>query len=139
MADEKSQRLSLTVVTRERKVLEAEVDEVVLPAYHGYLGVLPGHTPLLAALRVGTMTYRQGGKEEHLVIRWGFAEVLPNRVIVLAEGATRPSEIDVATAERMKAEAEAELADLASHDEGFNTAQAKLEESVSMISLARRG
>ncbi|MBW3563915.1 MAG: ATP synthase F1 subunit epsilon [Acidobacteria bacterium] len=134
-----NQSLSLTVVTRERQVLEAEVEEVVLPAYHGYLGVLPGHTPLLAALRVGTMTYRQGGKEEHLVIRWGFAEILPNRVIVLAEGATRPSEIDVTTAERMKAEAETELADLASHDEGFNAAQAKLEESVSMISLARRG
>ncbi|HEY5611148.1 MAG TPA: hypothetical protein VIL97_08065, partial [Thermoanaerobaculia bacterium] len=55
-------KIALTVVTRERKLLELDVEEVVLPAADGYLGVLPGHTPLLAALRVGTLTYRIAGK-----------------------------------------------------------------------------
>lgn len=132
--------ISLTVVTRERRMLEEEVDEVVLPAANGYLGVLPGHTPTLTNLRVGELMYRQGGTEHHMVLRWGFAEILPNRVIVLAEGAVRSDEIDLATAERSRKEAEKELESLASHDEEFAAAQAKLEESISMITIAgRRG
>ncbi len=132
--------ISLTVVTRERRMLEEEVDEVVLPAANGYLGVLPGHTPTLTTLRVGELMYRQGSTEYHMVLRWGFAEILPNRVIVLAEGAVRSDEIDLARAERARKEAEKELESLASHDEGFACAQAKLEESISMIAIAgRRG
>lgn len=130
--------ISLTVVTRERRMLEEEVDEVILPAANGYLGVLPGHTPLLTNLRVGELMYRQGSSEHHMVLRWGFAEILPNRVIVLAEGALMSDEIDLETAERFRREAEKELESLASHDEKFAAAQAKLEESVSMITIAGR-
>jgi F-type H+-transporting ATPase subunit epsilon len=135
-----AERIALTVVTRERRILEEEVDEVVLPAANGYLGVLPGHTPLLASLRVGELSYRTGSETSYMVLRWGFAEILPNRVIVLAEGALMSDEIDLEAAERWRAEAEKELLGLASHDEGFRAAEAKLEESVSMIAIAgRRG
>src|SRR5436190_21052105 len=93
MADLPS-KLHLVVVTRERKIVEADVDEVILPAYNGEIGVLPGHTPLLAVLKVGIMRYREGGKTSSLVLSWGFAEVLPARVIVMAETARLPEEID---------------------------------------------
>jgi F-type H+-transporting ATPase subunit epsilon len=135
-----AERIALTVVTRERRILEEEVDAVVLPAANGYLGVLPGHTPLLASLRVGELAYRDGSETRFMVLRWGFAEILPNRVIVLAEGAMMGDEIDLETAERWRREAEKELQSLASHDEKFRVAEAKLEESISMISIAgRRG
>lgn len=135
-----AEKISLTVVTRERRMIDELVDEVVLPAARGYLGVLPGHTPLLSNLRVGELMYRQGDVEHHMVLRWGFAEILPNRVIVLAEGAIMSDEIDLEAAERFRREAERELQSLASHDEKFAAAEAKLEESVSMIAVAgRRG
>jgi F-type H+-transporting ATPase subunit epsilon len=134
MADLPS-KLSLTVVTRERKILEVEVDEVVLPGSDGELGILPGHTPLLAMLRIGELRYRSGGRTERLVISWGFAEVLPDRVIVLAERGFLPGEIDAAEAERNRREAEKELAYLSSHDPEFAIVEARLEESVALINL----
>lgn len=129
----------LTVVTRERKIVETDAVELVLPAYDGEIGVLPGHTPLLASLRVGIMRYRetQGGNPQSLVISWGFAEVLPERVIVMAETARLPEEMDMATAESERAKLERELADLSSHDPQFAQVEARLEESVSMITLHR--
>ena len=131
-------KLALTVVTRERKILETEVDEVVLPAMNGALGVLPGHTPLLAELRIGELVYREGNRLDYMVISWGFAEVLPDRVIVLAEGAIRADEIDREDAERERVAAERELGSLASHDEEFALAQARLEESVTKIHIVTR-
>ncbi|HVT45120.1 MAG TPA: F0F1 ATP synthase subunit epsilon [Thermoanaerobaculia bacterium] len=135
MADQTG-KLRLTLVTRERKLLDLDVEEVVLPGIEGYFGVLPGHTPLLAMLRIGALTYRAAGKETQLVLSWGFVEVLPDRVIVLAEVAFTSQEIDPATAERELRDAERELAALASHDEGFARAEAKLEESIAKIQVA---
>jgi len=137
MADGLPTKISLTVVTRERKILDVEVDEVVLPGYEGELGILPGHTPLLAMLRIGELRYRAGNTVERLVISWGFAEVLPDRVIVLAERGILASEIDPAAAERERAEAERELAYLSSHDPEFAAVEGRLEESVAMINLHR--
>jgi F-type H+-transporting ATPase subunit epsilon len=131
-------KLQLTVVTRERKLLEVEVDEVMLPGADGAIGILPGHTPLLTILRIGEMTYRIGAKQHHLVLRWGFAEVLPDRVIVLAEGAYRADEFSREDVERERIEAERELASLAAHDEGFALAEAKLEESIAKLHLLGR-
>ena len=131
-------KLQLTLVTRDRKVLETEVDEVVMPASGGYLGVLPGHTPLLATLKIGELTYRIGNKQHHLAISWGFAAVLPDRVIILADAAFRPEEVDRVEAERQKKLAEKELMSLASHDEGFALAEARLEESIAMINITSR-
>jgi F-type H+-transporting ATPase subunit epsilon len=125
MADALPTKISLTV------------DEVVLPASDGEIGVLPGHTPLLTTLRVGTLRYRAGATVERIVIVWGFAEVLPDRVIVLAERGVLPSEINVTAAEAERAEAEKELAYLSSHDPQFVIVEGRLEEAVALISINR--
>jgi F-type H+-transporting ATPase subunit epsilon len=130
-------RINLTVVTRDRKIVDTQVDEVILPATDGEIGVLPGHTPLLATLRIGQLRYRTGTKIERLVLSWGFAEVLPDRVIVLAERGFLPDEIDRAEAERERAAAEKEMAYLSSHDPEFARIEAKLEESIAMINVHR--
>src|SRR5512140_631234 len=131
-------KLELVVVTRDRKLLDGPADEVVLPGESGYFGVLPGHTPLLGILRVGAMTYREGGTEHRFVLAGGLAEVLPDRVIVIAYDAYSEDEIDAAEAERQKEEAERELAGLASNDPEFAVTHAKLEESVAKIAVVSR-
>jgi F-type H+-transporting ATPase subunit epsilon len=137
MADALPTKINLTIVTRERKIVEVEVEEVILPGYEGELGILPGHTPLLAILKVGELRYRSGDHLERMVISWGFAEVLPDRVIVLAERGFLPSEVDAAEAERMRREAEKEMADLSSNDPQFKIVEGKLEESVALIHIHR--
>jgi len=135
MADPLPTKLHLTIVTRERKIAELDVDEVELPASDGEIGILPGHAPLLAMLRIGQMRYRTGTTVMRLVLSWGFAEVLPDRVLVMAETARLPQEIDAAAAEREREEAERALTDLSSHDPEFAVVEARLEESVAMIDL----
>jgi len=137
MADPLPTKLRLTIVTRERKIVETDVDEVELPASDGEIGILPGHAPLLTTLRIGQMRYRTGTTTMRLVLTWGFAEVLPDRVIVMAENARLPQEIDAAAAEAERAEAERELAFLSSHDPEFAIVEGRLEESVAMIDLHR--
>jgi F-type H+-transporting ATPase subunit epsilon len=102
-------KLELQIVTPERLVLAEPVDEVLLPGSEGYLGVLPGHAPLLTALGVGEIEYRAGGRKRFLAVSGGYAEVLRDRVIVLAETAERPDEIDVERAREQRARAEAIL------------------------------
>jgi F-type H+-transporting ATPase subunit epsilon len=137
MADTLPTKIALTVVTRERKFIEVDVDEVVLPASDGEIGVLPGHTPLLTTLRIGTLRYRAGSNVERIVISWGFAEVLPDRVIVLAERGVLPAEVDMAAAEAERTEAEKELAYLSSNDPEFAIVEGRLEESVALINIHR--
>ena len=102
--------LRLEIVTPDRSVVADSVDEVQIPAADGYLGVLPGHTPMLAMLQIGELWYRQGSEKHYVSIAFGFAEVLPDRVTILAELAERPDEIDVARAEAARKRAEARLA-----------------------------
>ncbi|HEX7708094.1 MAG TPA: ATP synthase F1 subunit epsilon [Thermoanaerobaculia bacterium] len=130
-------KINLTIVTRERKIVDVQVDEVVLPSTNGEIGVLPGHTPLLAMLRIGQLRYRTGSTVSRLVISWGFAEVLPERVIVLAERGFLPSEVDRGLAEQERLEAEKEMKDLSSHDPSFVLVEARLEESIAKIGLGR--
>lgn len=137
MADVLPTKLRLTVVTRERKIIDTDVEEVLLPAYDGEIGVLPGHTPLLTTLRIGVMRYRAGNAVERIVLSWGFAEVLPDRVIVLAERGVLPSEIDYTAVEAERAVAEKELAYLSSQDPEFAIVEGRLEESVALISVHR--
>jgi F-type H+-transporting ATPase subunit epsilon len=101
--------LTLEIVTPERALVTERVDEVVLPAAEGYLGVLPGHTPLLATLSIGELWYRKGTEKTYLSIAGGFAEVLPEKVTILAQIAERSEDIDVARAERAKKRAEERL------------------------------
>ena len=98
--------LSLEIVTPERAIVHDEVDEVQIPGSEGYLGILPGHTPLLTSLKVGQLWYRKGAEKFYLSVAFGFAEVLPDRVRILAEIAERAEEIDIdrAEAERRRAE-----------------------------------
>lgn len=102
-------RLLLELVTPERRVLSEEVVEVRIPGLLGELGVLPGHTPLLTALGTGPLAYTQAGVEHRLAVQGGFAEVLPDRVTVLARVAELPAEIDLEAARKQLAEAEAAL------------------------------
>src|SRR5687767_11135479 len=103
-------KLTLEIVTPEKALVRAEVDEVQLPGSEGYFGVLPGHTPMLATLQVGELWYRVGADKHYPAIAFGFVEVLPERVTVLASIAERPEDIDVARAEAAKRRAEERLA-----------------------------
>ena len=88
--------LRLEFVTPERSIVHDDVDEIELPGEDGDLGVLPGHTPLLAALRTGVLWYRKGNEKQFAFVAGGFVEVLPDRVTVLADAAERAEEIDAA-------------------------------------------
>jgi F-type H+-transporting ATPase subunit epsilon len=102
-------KLVLEIVTPDRSLTCEEVDEVQVPGEEGYFGILPGHTPLLAALRVGELWYRRGGERVHLHVAFGFVEVLPDRVVILAHVAERAEDIDVARAEAARKRAEDRL------------------------------
>jgi F-type H+-transporting ATPase subunit epsilon len=102
--------IQLQIVSADRSLVNETVDEVEIPGVDGYFGVLPGHTPLLAVLQVGELWYRQGQETHHLSIAFGFAEVQPDRVTILAQIAEKPDEIDVTRAEAAKKRAEERLA-----------------------------
>jgi len=102
-------RVVLEIVTPEKQVIKALVDEVLLPGTLGYIGVLPGHTPLLTTLSIGEVMYRQKDKKHYLFLCGGFAEILPNKVIILAEIVEKPEEIDIQRAESAKMRAEKRL------------------------------
>jgi len=106
--------LQLQIVSADRSLVnERQVDEVEIPGADGYFGVLPGHTPLLAVLGTGELWYRQGpgdANKHYLVIAFGFAEVQPDRVTILAQVAEKADEIDIARAEAAKRRAEERVA-----------------------------
>lgn len=102
--------LTLEIATPTRLVVSEPADEVVAPGIEGYFGVLPGHAPFLTTLGIGELTYRKGRDEYHLAITGGFVEVRNDKVIVLADTAERPDEIDRDRAERARSRAEARLA-----------------------------
>ncbi|HEY7292565.1 MAG TPA: F0F1 ATP synthase subunit epsilon [Vicinamibacterales bacterium] len=99
-------RLQLQIVSADRSLVNESVDEVEIPGADGYFGVLPGHTPLLGVLGTGELWYRQGTEKHFLAIAFGFVEVQPDRVAILADIAERAEEIDVPRAEAAKKRAE---------------------------------
>lgn len=101
--------LTFELVTPERAIVREAVDEVQIPGADGYFGVRPGHTPLLAALQVGELWFRQGSERFFLAVAFGFAEVLPDRVTVLAQIAERAEEIDVERADAAQQRAQTNL------------------------------
>ena len=102
--------MRLEIATPTRQLVSAEADEVVAPGSEGYFGVLPGHAPFLTTLGSGEVSYRHGREEGHLAVIGGFAEVQDDRVMILAETAERPEEIDRERAERARQRAEQRLA-----------------------------
>ena len=102
-------KIQLQIVSADRSLVNETVDEVEIPGADGYFGVLPGHTPLLALLGAGELWYRQGQDRTYFAIAFGFAEVQPDRVTILAEIAEKADEIDIARAEAAKKRAEERL------------------------------
>jgi len=129
--------IHLEIVTPERQIFSGPVDEVTVPSTQGYLGILPGHAALLAELGIGHITYKAAGHVDGLFCCWGFVEVLPERVIVLAQTAEEASDIDVNRAEQAKSRAEKLLA---AKDPGidYSRAQLALMRAISRLDTARR-
>lgn len=100
----------LEIVTPDKMLVRERVEQVQIPGKSGELGILPGHAPLITTLTIGEISYRQGTNTHYLAVAWGFAEVLPNKVTILADTAERAEEIDVKRAQEAKARAEAALA-----------------------------
>jgi len=105
MADQ----IELEIVTPDHLLVHEPVESVEIPGKAGYIGVLPGHAPLITELTIGEISYKQKGTTEHLSVAWGFAEVLPEKVTILAQTAERAQDIDVKRAEEARARAEAAL------------------------------
>jgi F-type H+-transporting ATPase subunit epsilon len=127
-----AETLKIEIVTPERLLVSDQATEVQVPGLSGYLGVLPGHAPLITELRSGEFNYRRpDGSIQRLAIHWGFAEVLPDKVTVLAERAEKASEIDVEGAKRQQQMAEEQMKDPnADRDEAlklFERAKTRLE------------
>ena len=127
----------LQIVTPDRLIVNEQVDEVEIPGTEGYFGVLPGHTPLLASLAVGELWYRKGQEKIYLSLAFGFCEVLPDRVTILATLAERAEEIDVARAEEAKRRAEARLAQ-AARDVDYDRARLALQKSLARLQVSSR-
>jgi len=127
----------LEIVTPDRMVVSGEAEEMQLPGKNGYLGILPGHAPLITELLVGEISYRQAGRTEHLAVAWGFAEVLPDKVTVLAEVAERAAEIDVDRAQKAKDRAEERLKKMESETD-YQRAELALEKAITRLEVARK-
>src|SRR5438477_2541831 len=129
--------LTLEIVTPDRSWVTERVDEVEIPGADGYFRVLPGHTPLLGMLQVGELWYRKGSEKVYLSIAFGFAEVLPDRVTILAQLAERADEIDIARAEAAKRRAEERIAK-AVPDMDYERARIALLKSLIRLQVATR-
>jgi len=134
-----AERLTLELATPTRLVVSAEVDEVVAPGSLGYFGVLPGHAPLLAPLGIGEVTYRIGRDEHHVAVSGGFSEVRNDKVIILADAAETPADIDRARAERARDRAEARLSGRNQDEIDYARAAAALARALTRLQVASRG
>ena len=131
-------RLTLEIATPTRLVVAETADEIVIPGSQGYFGVLPGHAAFLTTLGIGELMYRTGRDEHYLAVAGGFAEVPNDKVIVLADTAERPEEIDRARAERAKERAERRLAGRVEEEVDYNRALAALARALARIETAGR-
>jgi len=131
-------QLTFELVTPDHGVVSELVDEVQLPGSEGYLGILPGHTPLLATLTVGELWYRKGQQKTHLSVAFGFAEVLPDRVTILARSAETADEIDEvrAEAQRQRALGEMQKPNLSQAD--LEKARASMLKALTRLQVASR-
>ncbi len=129
--------IELQIVTPDKLLVKEQVDEVEIPGTEGYFGVLPGHTPMLASLAVGEMWYRKGQEKTFLSLAYGFCEVLPDRVTILAQLAERAEDIDSARAEEARKRAEQRLAQ-AKGDVDYERARTALTKSLARLQVSSR-
>jgi F-type H+-transporting ATPase subunit epsilon len=129
--------IDLQIVTPERMLVQEQVDEVEIPGSEGYFGVLPGHTPLLASLAVGELWYRKGQDKTYLSIAFGFAEVLPDRVTILARLAERAEDIDIDRAEAAAKRAQERIT-AAANDIDYERARLALMKSMMRLQVSSR-
>ena len=130
--------LKLEIVTPDRALVAEQVDEVEIPGSAGYFGVLPGHAPLLASMHVGELWYRKGQETHYLAVAFGFVEVLPDKVTVLARIAERAEDIDSARAEKAMARAQERIGPPQRSDVDFERARIALMKSLMRIQVASR-
>ena len=128
--------IELHIVTPDRPIVKEQVDEVEIPGIDGYFGVLPGHTPMLAALAVGELWYRKGQEKTYLAIAEGYVEVLPDRVTILAQLAERAEEIDLERAERARERASQRLQ--GKSDVDYARARISLMKSMTRLQVSSR-
>jgi len=131
------EHLTLEIVTPEGLLLREEVDEIVAPGEEGYFGIRPGHTPFLSTLGVGALSYRKGDKWHYLSSFWGFCEVLPDHVSVLAEIGERAEDIDIDRAETALTQAEARMKEIQG-EEDYSSVQASYIRAVTRLGVARK-
>ena len=132
-------RLTLELTTPTRLVVSEQVDEVVVPGIEGYFGVLPGHAAFLTTLGIGELTYRIGRDERHVAVAGGFCEVRNDKVIILADTAELPEDIDRARAERARERAEQRLSGRAQEEIDYARAAAALARALTRLQVVARG
>ena len=127
--------IELEIVTPERLVVNTRAEEVQIPGRGGYMGILPGHAPLISELAVGEITYKLGGTTTRLSVAWGFAEVLPEKVTILAETAELAEDIDVPRAEAALARAQQAIKEAEDHA-AYEAAAAALARAEARLAVA---
>ncbi|MBI1820181.1 MAG: F0F1 ATP synthase subunit epsilon [Nitrospirae bacterium] len=131
-------KIHLDIVTPERLIVSEEVDEIIAPGTLGDFGVLPDHAPFFSTLRIGELTYRKGGKMSFVAVSWGFAQVYQNRVIVLAELAEKPEEIDMIKVSEAIARAEEKLLSAGDNLQLLDEARTSLEKALNRKQIAEK-
>lgn len=130
--------IELQIVTPERHVLQETVESVEVPGKEGYLGILPGHAPLITELGIGILSYLKDSVTRYLTVINGYAEVLPHRVIVLADVAERAEEIDVERTRRARERAQSELSKASAGNEEWQRAELALQRAVVRLQAASK-
>ncbi len=129
-------KLLLEIVTPYGLVVSEEVDEVVCAGSEGEFGVLPGHVPFFTTLKIGMLTYKKGNSTKYVFVNWGYAEVRPDKVMILADSAEKSEDIDVERARAAMKRAEERLKKAEEID--FKRAESALERAVTRIQVAEK-
>ena len=129
-------KLNLEIVTPFGLVFSDQVDEVIVQGTEGEFGVLPDHIPFFTTLKIGMLTYRKGTEKGYFFVNWGYAEVGPDKVLILADSAERSDDINLERAIVAKKRAEERLSQVEKFDEARTTAA--IERSVSRVQIAEK-
>ena len=129
-------KLSIEIVTPEKRILAVQADEAIVPGGHGLFGVRPGHTPFLSLMQPGVLTLTEGGRKESYFVAGGFVEVGNDKVLVLADAAENVTGIDAEAARKRMMEAQERLKGLSSEDARFEVEQATVRRETARMNAA---